>query len=323
MSVQVSVAMGVYNGAGDLARTIDSVLAQDGVEFELVAVDDGSSDSSAAILDDYAARDARVRVLHRPNRGLTRALIEACALASGPLIARQDVGDISLPGRLATQAALLQARPDVAFVACRCALVGPCDEPLSNPTGPSPSPENGLENRQGRLLPSPHHGTVMFRRSAYESAGGYRPEFYFAQDVDLWSRLIEVGDFDYLPDVLYESRFSLDGITARHRPEQQQLRSLIEEAAKLRRTAQTDADVLRRAAAIRPSGRESSRADRSSQRAAAAYFVGSCLAQRGDPRARPYLLAAIREKPLHLRGWYKLLRMTLPTQRVGADADKP
>ena len=79
----VSVVMSVYNGASNLAATMDSILSQEGVELEFIVVNDGSTDRTGEILDDYARRDGRVRVIHQENTGLTRALIRGCAAASG------------------------------------------------------------------------------------------------------------------------------------------------------------------------------------------------------------------------------------------------
>ena len=94
---EVSVVMSVYNGASNLAATMDSILSQEGVELEFIVVNDGSTDETGEILDDYARRDDRVRVIHQENTGLTRALIRGCAAATGEFIARQDAGDVSLP----------------------------------------------------------------------------------------------------------------------------------------------------------------------------------------------------------------------------------
>src|SRR5258708_9087954 len=91
--------MGVYNAGGTLRETLDSILTQEEADFELIAVDDGSTDGCGALLDEYAARDRRLRVLHQDNRGLTRSLITGCAAAAGRFIARQDAGDLSPPRR--------------------------------------------------------------------------------------------------------------------------------------------------------------------------------------------------------------------------------
>ena len=308
----VSVVTAVFNGAGELDETMASVLGQVDCPLEYILVDDGSTDGSAAILDGWAARDPRVVVVHQQNAGLTRALIRGCRLARGDYIARQDVGDSSLPGRFSAQAALLRQDAGLAFTACYHQLVGPRGEALADPaTGLGAAP-NRLENRDGSSLPSPHHGTVMFRKAAYLQAGEYRPEFYFAQDVDLWSRLIEVGDLAYVPRVLYQVKFDLASITARHRPAQEKLRSLAAEATSLRRAGKSEADVLGLASAIRPGGPADLQAQGARDgRAAAAYFVGSCLAQRRDPRARAYFIEALRRDPLHFKSWYKLILAAL------------
>src|SRR5262249_52832345 len=105
---EVSVVMSVYNGASHLAATLDSVLSQEGVELEFIVVNDGSTDKAGEILDDYARRDGRVRVIHQQHTGLTYALIRGCAAATGEFIARQDAGDVSLAGRLALQSGVFR-----------------------------------------------------------------------------------------------------------------------------------------------------------------------------------------------------------------------
>ena len=87
-----------------LAAMLDSILSQEGVELEFIVVNDGSRDKSGEVLNEYAQGDSRLRIIHQENTGLTRALIRRCDAARGEFIARQDVGDISLPGRLKSEA---------------------------------------------------------------------------------------------------------------------------------------------------------------------------------------------------------------------------
>ena len=122
--------MGVRNGGAALPPTLDSVLSQLGVALELIVVDDGSEDDTLNTLDRYAARDPRVRILRRPHAGLTRALIAGCDAARGDLIARQDVGDVSLPGRLDAQVRLLRGAPGAVMVSCATRFLGPRGEVL-------------------------------------------------------------------------------------------------------------------------------------------------------------------------------------------------
>lgn len=297
--------MAVYNGAASLERTLQSILNQDGVEFEVVVVDDGSTDASRQLLVKLAEGEPRLRLQRQANAGLTRALINGCAVATGEFIARQDVGDISLPNRLQRQAALLTSRSELAFVACQFKTTAPAGEILSlaEPIDAGKEIISSLQDPPVSGMRGPHHGSVMFRRAAYEQVGGYREEFYFAQDLDLWSRLIELGGLEFVNDVLYESGYAPGAISARYRPQQLLLRDLIREATLCRRRGEMDGAVLERAKLVRPeTGPSHRRTD-----AAAQYFIGSCLMQRGDQAAAEYFRRAITENPFHLRARLKLL----------------
>src|SRR5215471_8330953 len=139
---EVSIVMSVYNGASRLAATLDSILTQEGVALEFIVVNDGSTDTSGRILNDYASRDSRVRVIHQGNTGLTRALIRGCDAARGEFIARQDAGDTSLPARLKSQVDVLRKQQDCVLVSCWTDVVGPKGEFLytSRGTGVASNP---------------------------------------------------------------------------------------------------------------------------------------------------------------------------------------
>src|SRR5687767_5615511 len=107
----ISVLMSVYNGERYLAPAMDSILAQMYRDFELIVIDDGSNDSSPAILQDYAKRDPRVKLTLRGNKGLTVTLNEAFAQSTGKYLARMDCDDVALPERFAKQVELLDADP--------------------------------------------------------------------------------------------------------------------------------------------------------------------------------------------------------------------
>ena len=99
----VSVLMPVYNAEAYLAEAVQSVLDQTWADFELIAVNDGSKDASGAILEDFARRDQRVRVISRPNTGIVGALNDAFAVARADLLARMDSDDLCMPARLEKQ----------------------------------------------------------------------------------------------------------------------------------------------------------------------------------------------------------------------------
>src|SRR5438046_4713104 len=95
---EISVVVGVYDGQRYLRESLSSVLDQAGVSLEVVVVDDGSTDASPVILEEFARRDNRVHVIRQENQGLTKALQRGCAAARGALIARQDADDLAWPG---------------------------------------------------------------------------------------------------------------------------------------------------------------------------------------------------------------------------------
>ena len=99
----ISVAMPVYNGERYLAKAIDSILAQTFADFELIIIDDGSTDNSLQVLHEYQKRDARIRLVARENRNLATTLNDLIDLARGKWIARMDQDDIALPHRFERQ----------------------------------------------------------------------------------------------------------------------------------------------------------------------------------------------------------------------------
>lgn len=302
-SLAVSVVMSVYNGADTLAETIDSVLAQRDADFELVIVDDGSTDDTPRILERYT--DPRIRVIRQQNRGLTQALIAGCAVARGRYIARQDAGDLSAPDRLAREARVLDG--GVTFVSCWTSVTGPELEPMyvSHGNGKAREPVAILDLSQPHaVIDGPaHHGSVMFRRDAYERAGGYRPQFRFGQDWDLWYRLAAIGTFQMIEEVLYTARISPRAISMVARPSQRELAKISEELVRVRAAGGSEAELLDRAARIAPPKR-TTRCDE----ARGLYFIGEALRRNGDRRARSYLRRAAMSCPMLLAAWIRLLQ---------------
>lgn len=304
---EVSVVMGVYNGVEYLEQTIESILSQEGCDLEFVVVDDGSTDETGRILDEWAARDSRLRVIHQQNTGLTRALIRGCAEAHGEFVARQDVGDVSFPDRLRKQVEVLRRHPRAVMATCAHHFVGPQGEHMGD-VQPRHSPAAWtqiLRAGDEATLYGPHHGTLMFRREAYVAAGGYRPEFYYAQDLDLWTRLAAIGTLEYTTEVLYQVGFTHGCLSARFGEEQRQLRRLIAVATRARARGEPEDDMLATAAKVRGVGNSASAA--SDPDTDTDYFVGSCLSARGDARAHGYFRRVLRHRPFHIKAWAKLL----------------
>lgn len=306
----VSVVMGVFNAAARLRQTLKSVLEQEGCSLEFVVVDDGSTDGTSEILAEVAGTDARLVVIRQSNAGLTQALLKGCAAARAPFIARQDAGDMSLPGRLALQREALCADPTLAFVSSATEYVEPRGDFLYKSAAPAQAEVAcdiiDLDREFGVIGGPSHHGAVMFRVASYREAGGYRPEFYFGQDWDLWYRLARTGRFRALQATHYRALVGANDISTAYRRPQEELAQLSLQALRLRESGLSDASVLHAARRIRPEKRGGR------QRASGNYFIGECLRRNGNTlRAREYFAKAIRIEPWHLRSWLRLIQAML------------
>jgi glycosyltransferase involved in cell wall biosynthesis len=293
--VRLSVVMSVYNGAAALPSTLEGILGQTMRDFELVAIDDGSTDATSSILAEYTAHDSRIRVLPQANGGLTRALIRGCEEARADVIARHDCGDRSHPERFARQLALL----DEGHVLVSCATrfsTGEGDELYVARADGDEVRRSLREDGATRIHALPHHGSAMFRRDAYAAAGGYRPQFRLAQDLDLWIRIAPLGTIAIVPDVLYEATLDARSLSGLSRDEQVRLTAI---AVALRDRG--DASLLEEAARIVPA-----RASRSGE-AAALYFIGKCLLAQRNGKWRRYLRDAVARDPWHWRAWVGLV----------------
>jgi glycosyltransferase involved in cell wall biosynthesis len=295
----VSIVTAVCNGGPYLRPSLESTLAQQGVACEFIIVDDGSTDETAEVLTEVAARDKRVRVIGQDNQGLTAALIRGCAEARGEFIARHDADDLSLPGRLLRQVEAIRDNPQAALVSCWSRAIGPGDELLFSTCGPFDEARAQRQLIEGNN--GPCHGSVLFRRSAYQAVGGYRPAFRYAQDWDLWLRMVALGPIVYVPDYLYAYRFRESSISSRRRSQQLRLRELALLCRQARLRGEVESPHLAEAARVsaEPAPAGANAGDGS-------YFIGKLLLDRRDRRALPYLWRSVRQRPGHLRGWAAL-----------------
>ena len=317
IKTHVSVVMSVYNDAGRIERAVTSILRQSHADLELIVVDDGSRDGSGALLDRMAAADTRLRVIHQENSGLTRALIRGCSEAKSEFIARQDSDDWSHPARIADQLALIQGDNRVGFVSCPTQYVGPRGEPLlvvSRTTDPAEATRRLRNCREG----PPAHGSVLFRRALYERVGGYREEFYFAQDADLWLRMAEHAWIGYLPIVRYAFVREIESTSGAQRPIQRKFGEIGQLCREARERGGSELPFLQEAARLSATigaSRTPGAADLERSRADAAYSIGSQLALNGDRRAIRYLLKTIGLYPRHWKAWIRLAQAFLTGRR--------
>lgn len=301
---EVSVVMSVYNGEGQITKTMDSLLSQREVVPEIVVVNDGSNDNTALILGKLAGAHTNIKLVHQSNKGLTAALIKGCAAAKGEFIARQDCGDISLPLRLIKQLNVLKSNPAASMTSCATSILNEDGRLLYTASMTD-------ELTQDVPIKSPsHHGCVMFRKKDYLAVGGYRTEFYIAQDLDLWSRLQEKGEHIGLDEVLYSATVQPRSITSTRRHLQQRLSKLIHQAALRRQNGLSETSVLDKAKVIsrkKPLGRRQGYSKH-------CFFVAGCLRDSCPEEAKRHYFKALQANPFHFKAWIRYLQVLSKTR---------
>ncbi len=184
----VSVILAVRNGGADLPKAIDSIFGQMFANLELIVINDGSSDGTAAYLDSIS--EPRLRVFHQASEGLAATLNRGISLSRGRYIARQDHDDLADPTRIGKQVEFLDSHPDYALIGTRAAIwVG--DTP-SGRFHDHPTEDEIL--RFDLLFNNPFvHSSVMMRKSALDRVGAYTtdPARQPPEDYELWSRIAQ------------------------------------------------------------------------------------------------------------------------------------
>ncbi len=209
-----SVVIPVFNTSAYLERAIDSVLGQTFADFELLLLDDGSSDGSSEILDRYQAADSRCRVYHWPNRGIIATRNEGNRLAKADIIILMDSDDICMPDRFEKQLRYLEENPDCVAVGSKILLIDTEDLPITEMGNKFSHEEIDSTNMSGDSIF--FQPTVALRKAAVEQVGGYREEFPCAEDFDLFLRLAEIGKLANIPEVLLKYRQHLSSIGYLH-----------------------------------------------------------------------------------------------------------
>lgn len=214
----VTVLMSVFNDTDFLAPSVESILAQTLRDFELLVIDDGSSDGSGEFLAHVA--DARLRLwCNEKNLGLTRSLKLGVEMARGDYLARMDADDIAHPERLVRQAAFLDEHTDVGIVGSACRMI---DE-RGRARGEYRVPLSNLHIRWTSLLANPFaHPTVMLRREVLtQHELNYNEAYETAQDYELWTRMLRHARGANLSEPLLQYR-QRPGVTRARREAQLQ-----------------------------------------------------------------------------------------------------
>jgi len=214
---KISVLMSVHNGEPYLPSSVESILRQTLADWELVIIDDASTDNTGSILAEYAQQDTRIVWLTNPmNLGLAESLNIGLKVARGEYIARQDADDISLPSRFEEQVAFMDAHPEIG-------IAGTWVEIMGDKQGIWSHPINSEEIRCALLFYNPvTHSSVMIRREPFVAAGlGYDRRFVNAEDYALWVRASRHLALGTIPKVLLRYRVHSEQVSRKFEQSQQ------------------------------------------------------------------------------------------------------
>ncbi|MGA7870999.1 MAG: glycosyltransferase [Candidatus Binatus sp.] len=295
---RASVIIPAYNAAATIAGTVDSVVGQTLQDFEIICVDDGSTDRTRAILEGYGDR---VRLVEQANGGPAAARNNGARHSSGEYVAFLDADDVWMPQFLERSVAALDADPALSLVYCNAALADSegvaLDTSLVGDGFDHPPSLNELLTRLWPIMPS----AALVRRSAYEQCGGYRDELRGAsfrfEDVDFWIKMREQGPFGYIADPLIIWRFAWFPKQLKRLPDYSKALHVFE--AYLQERYGLSAAPLVQAR---------TRAPRS-----ILATIGLKALRDGDrPRARAAFARAIRVDPYRLKNYLRWIRTWLP-----------
>jgi glycosyltransferase involved in cell wall biosynthesis len=213
----VSVVMPAYNAEKYIAEAINSVLNQTHRLFELLIIDDGSTDNTRSIAEEFARRDDRIRIMSHANWGIVATLNDALTVARSDWIARADADDIMLPQWLEKQLALITQTPDLAAASCLAYIIDVNGRITGSSTTDLVTRQDFDRYFRDNQVMCLYHCGVVMRRDIVRAVGGYRPQFWPIEDLDLFNRMAETGLLVLVqPEHLFKYRRHSGSITTTH-----------------------------------------------------------------------------------------------------------
>jgi len=188
--VVISVIIPTYNHANYILETLDSVFAQTYNDYEVIVVNDGSPDNTAEILRPLATA-GQIRYIEQPNQGQATARNRGLSEATGEFIAFMDDDDLWPPDKLEWQVEILRANQRLVAIGGEMLTINGCGEPIADKRLTAGNVSR-MELYCGNPFASP--GQVLIRRNALEAVGGFDTTIWGSDDLDLWFRMLEVGD---------------------------------------------------------------------------------------------------------------------------------
>jgi glycosyltransferase involved in cell wall biosynthesis len=210
---ELSVLMSVYNDSKYVGKAIESILNQSYTDFEFIIINDGSTDDSLAVINQYACHDIRIKIINQENIGLTRSLNKGIKTSTGKYIARMDSDDISHPDRLQKQMQFLHNNTDYALVGSNVVKIDTngCDISINKSKYHHKDIVTTLKSRNCFA-----HGSVVLNKSLLERELKYDEQFKYAQDYKLWTEIASKHKVANLKNALYKLRIHDKSISSRN-----------------------------------------------------------------------------------------------------------
>jgi glycosyltransferase involved in cell wall biosynthesis len=215
----ISVVIPFKNAQDFIIEALESVLCQTGVYFEIIMINDGSTDNSVKLVSSYKTGRSKLSILNSPNMGLVGALNFGISQAKGKYIARLDSDDTMLENRLKIQSNFLDSHPEVGVVGTQFTYMDALGNSLNKSSHyPVTKQELLIRIKDSCCIA---HPTVMFRKSLVQGLGGYRSQFIHAEDYDLWLRVSEQVDLMNIDLPLTSYRMHPNQVSVIKRKEQE------------------------------------------------------------------------------------------------------
>jgi glycosyltransferase involved in cell wall biosynthesis len=210
---KVSVLMPCYNASEFIHESVESILNQVYSDFELILINDGSTDDTLAIGKQYAERDKRIKIISKSNTGLPDSLNVGLNAAQGEWIARLDADDIAMPYRLQKQMKCIDKSKEIVLVGSGCVAIDRQGNEIGRYKYPG-SHFKIVKSMEKMASPFPH-SSAFFSRNLVKKIGGYCSRFKAGEDIDLWFRISNLGSICCLPEPLIKLRKHAESITVK------------------------------------------------------------------------------------------------------------
>ncbi len=225
----VSVLITVYNDEKHIGTAVESILNQSFQDFEIVVVDDGSTDNTPMVLQKYSEADNRIKIFSQANSGTTKAANNGLSKSVGKYIARLDSDDYSYSHRLKYEVDFLEKNPNIALIGGGVHIIDVEGRIIGSRNINIKHPKNVLAHRC--IF---QQSDVMFRKEAIMKLGGYREKFKNAQDYDLWLRISEKYEIVKVNEIFGVWRLNAGGYTLSRTFEQKAEIEIIKKMAQKR-----------------------------------------------------------------------------------------